>query len=69
MLAVWKVKYGDDHPETLRSTGNLADSYAALGRYSDAIKLYEQVLSRRGDFANPGDSTLVAATKGLAGGV
>jgi serine/threonine protein kinase/tetratricopeptide (TPR) repeat protein len=36
---------GPDHPETLRSTHNLAAGYHALGRYADALKLREQTLA------------------------
>ena len=38
---------GPDHPETLRSTANLATSYAALGRHAEALKLREQTLAMR----------------------
>jgi serine/threonine protein kinase/tetratricopeptide (TPR) repeat protein len=35
---------GPDHPDTLRSLNNLANSTYALGRYADALKLYEEKL-------------------------
>ncbi len=38
---------GADHPETLASMNNLANSYAALGRHADALKLREETLDRR----------------------
>ncbi len=33
---------GADHPDTRASMHNLAECYAALGRYSEAVKLYEE---------------------------
>ncbi len=38
---------GSDHPDTLRSMVNLADSFGNLGRDVDALKLREEVLERR----------------------
>src|SRR5262249_33407036 len=35
---------GPDHPTTLRSMCNLANTYAALGRHADALKLREETL-------------------------
>ena len=34
-----KAKLGPDHPDTLTSVHNVANSYAALGRHAEAIKL------------------------------
>jgi eukaryotic-like serine/threonine-protein kinase len=40
------TKYlGPDHPDTLRSMHNLANSYATLGRHADALKLREETLA------------------------
>jgi serine/threonine protein kinase/tetratricopeptide (TPR) repeat protein len=36
---------GPDHPDTLSSMNNLADTYAVLGRQADALKLREETLS------------------------
>jgi tetratricopeptide (TPR) repeat protein len=38
---------GPDHPDTLRSMNNLANSYDVLGRYADALKLREDTLALR----------------------
>ena len=38
-LALRKAKLGPDHPDTLLSMNNLANSYAALGRHAEALKL------------------------------
>ena len=40
-----KAKLGPDHPDTLRSMNNLANSYDALGRHADALKLREETLA------------------------
>jgi hypothetical protein len=36
---------GPDHPDTLRSMNNLANSYVALGRQAEALKLHEETLA------------------------
>jgi hypothetical protein len=41
-LALQKTKLGPDHPNALLSMISLAVSYAAVGRYDDAIKLLEE---------------------------
>jgi serine/threonine protein kinase len=38
---------GPDHPDTLASCNNLANSYAALGRRAEALKLRQDTLARR----------------------
>ena len=38
---------GPDHPDTLTSRNNLAGAYRAAGRLTEAITLYEQVLTDR----------------------
>ena len=40
---------GDEHPDTLSSMNNLAETYRALGRMKEAAALHEKVLeaSRR----------------------
>jgi len=38
-------KLGPDHPDTLTSMNNLANSYTALGRHADALKLREETLT------------------------
>ena len=42
-----KAKLGPDHPDTLTSMNNLANSYAALGRHAEALKLREETLALR----------------------
>jgi serine/threonine protein kinase/tetratricopeptide (TPR) repeat protein len=43
-LELRKVHLGSDHPETLRVMHHLAHAYTAIGRYSEAIALREQLL-------------------------
>ena len=43
--AICATQYGPDHPDTLQSMGNLAASYDALGRHTDALKLREEGLA------------------------
>ena len=40
-----KAKLGPDHPHTLASMCNLANSYDDLGRHADAVKLHEETLA------------------------
>ena len=46
-LALQKAKLGPDHPDTLRSMNNLANSYAAAGQNDRALKLREETLALR----------------------
>ncbi|KAK5202370.1 hypothetical protein LTR96_011488 [Exophiala xenobiotica] len=45
VLALQKSKLGADHPDTLRSMGNLAIRYSEAGRREEALKLTEEVLA------------------------
>jgi hypothetical protein len=45
VLALRKVKLGQDHPDTLKSMNTLALSYEALGRPIEALKLREEALA------------------------
>ncbi|RDL41952.1 Uncharacterized protein BP5553_01931 [Venustampulla echinocandica] len=47
VLEVRKRTFGDEHPDTLRSMGNLAASYSDLGRRQEAVELEEKVLEIR----------------------
>ncbi|WP_296491416.1 tetratricopeptide repeat protein, partial [uncultured Actinomyces sp.] len=38
---------GEDHPNTLTSRNNLAGAYLSAGRVTEAIALFEQVLTDR----------------------
>jgi serine/threonine protein kinase/tetratricopeptide (TPR) repeat protein len=43
--ATFATELGPDHPETLRSMGNLANCYASAGENQRALKLYEDTLA------------------------
>jgi hypothetical protein len=45
-LAMHKAKLGPDHPETLRSIGNLAENLSRLDRHSEALALIDDCLRR-----------------------
>jgi len=45
--ALYTRHLGPDHPDTLQSMHNLANSYGALGRHTDALKLREETLALR----------------------
>src|SRR5262249_26026569 len=44
--ALYAEHRGPDHPNTLKSMGNLANCYDAAGRHAEALKLREEVLAR-----------------------
>jgi tetratricopeptide (TPR) repeat protein len=46
-LDIQKGLFGDDHPDTLRSMGNLASLYQDQSRYDEAEPLYRQTLETR----------------------
>ena len=37
---------GENHPDTLRTMGNVANAYRHQGKYSDAEVLYKQCLAK-----------------------
>jgi hypothetical protein len=37
---------GDDHPDTLKTMNNLAETYRAQGRTADAARIHEEVLEK-----------------------
>jgi serine/threonine protein kinase/tetratricopeptide (TPR) repeat protein len=45
--AIYTKHRGPDHPETLASLNNLANSYHSLGLLADALRLREETLARR----------------------
>jgi serine/threonine protein kinase/tetratricopeptide (TPR) repeat protein len=45
-LALFEVKLGPDHPNTLHCRNNLAVNYLSFGRPADAIRLLEQTLKQ-----------------------
>ena len=47
MLAEYERVLGADHPDTLKTRNNLAGAYYSVGRFGEAIELFEQVLDER----------------------
>ena len=44
VLADQERVLGPDHPDTLTTRNNLAGAYYSVGRFDDAIELFERVL-------------------------
>jgi serine/threonine protein kinase len=57
---------GPDHPDTLKSMNNLANSYHVLGRHSDALKLREETLALNKAKLGPDHPDTLASMSGLA---
>jgi serine/threonine protein kinase len=57
---------GPDHPDTLASINNLANSYAALGRHADALQLREETLARRKAALGPDHPDTLTSMHNLA---
>jgi tetratricopeptide (TPR) repeat protein len=57
---------GPDHPDTLLSMSNLANSYADLGRHVDALKLQEETLALRKSKLGPDHPDTLRSMHGLA---
>jgi hypothetical protein len=57
---------GPDHPETLGSRNNLANSYQAAGRTSEAITLHEQTLAARERVLGPDHPYTLQSRNNLA---
>ncbi len=57
---------GPDHPDTLASMMELANSYYYLGRYADALKLHEETLALRKVKLGPDHPNTLASMGNLA---
>jgi hypothetical protein len=57
---------GPDHPDTLQSRNNLANSYRAAGRTSEAITLHEQTLAARERVLGPDHPYTLQSRNNLA---
>jgi serine/threonine protein kinase len=57
---------GPDHPDTLSSMSNLANSYAVLGRHADAVKLHEETLAVRKAKLGPDHPDTLSSMSNLA---
>jgi tetratricopeptide (TPR) repeat protein len=61
-----REKLGADHPDTLASMQNLANSFIDAGRMEDALSLSEKVVAVRRDKLGPDDPVTVASMGHLA---
>jgi len=57
---------GSDHPDTLATMNNLANTYAALGRQDDALKLRKETLALRKAKLDPAHQDTLASMSNLA---
>ena len=64
--ALYTQHLGPDHPDTLRSMNNLANSYAALGRHAEALKLHEETLALQKAKLGPDHPDTLASMNNLA---
>jgi RNA polymerase sigma factor (sigma-70 family) len=65
-LRLRKTKLGPDHPDTLASMHNLANSYAELGRHAEALKLREETLRLQKAKLGPDHPDTLASMHNLA---
>jgi tetratricopeptide (TPR) repeat protein len=61
-----KARLGPGHPNTLRTTNNLAIGYAHLGRLADASRLLEETLAVQKAKLGPGHPDTLASMHNLA---
>jgi len=66
LLADQEQILGPGHPETLKSLGNLADAYRAVGRDAEAIPLYERALADRERILGPDHPDTLGSRNSLA---
>ena len=66
LLADQEQALGPDHPDTLRSRNNLANTYRAAGRTEEAITLDEQVLAARERVLGPDHPDTLRSRNNLA---
>jgi tetratricopeptide (TPR) repeat protein len=64
--ALYARHRGPDHPDTLASMNNLAASYEGLGRYAEALRLYEETLALRKAKLGPDHPDTLASMSNLA---
>jgi eukaryotic-like serine/threonine-protein kinase len=64
--ALYTKHYGPDHPDTLRSLSNLANSCDDLGRHADAFKLRQEVLALQEARLGPDHPDTLRSRMGIA---
>ena len=67
-LAIYEAAHGGDHQHSLTARHNLANGYWAVGRYAEAITLWEQTLADRTRILGPDHPDTQASRGNLAGG-
>jgi eukaryotic-like serine/threonine-protein kinase len=65
-IALYTTHRGSDHPDTLASMNNLANSYAGLGRHEDALRLRAQTLALRRAKLGDDDAATLDSMNNLA---
>jgi len=65
-LQTRRDRLGSDHPDTLFSMNELANSYTELGRLPDALRLYEEALAKSKAMLGPDHPTTLTCMKNLA---
>ena len=58
---------GSDHPDTLTTRNNLAGAYRSVGRFGEAIELFERVLFERERVLGPDHPDTLTTRNNLAG--
>ena len=66
-VAVVEDVLGPDHPDTLNTRSNLAGAYGDVGRFAEAIELFEQVLADQERVLGPDHPDTLATRNNLAG--
>jgi serine/threonine protein kinase len=64
--SIYRRELGPDHPNTLGSMNNLANSYAALGRNAEALKLREETLALQKSKLGPDHPDTLGTMNNLA---
>ena len=65
-VAVVEDVLGPDHPDTLHARNNLAVAYLSVGRFGEAIELFEQVLAKRKRLLGPDHPDTLTVRNNLA---
>ena len=65
-LTIQRENLGPDHPDTVLTMGNLANSYSDLGQHQQALKLNEQVLKKQREILGPDHPHTVLTMGNLA---
>ena len=67
VVAVVEGVLGPDHPDTLKTRDSLAGAYESVGRFGEAIELFERVLAERERVLGPDRPDTLETRNNLAG--